>query len=208
MPGPFRVYMAAWCALCVVALALALRHRRSLSLLGADYRRGLARPWKLATFGLAAGFFLIIAPYSGDPTWDRVDAGLMSALTYLSAPWAVGTLYRALRRRSSRVDVFLAAVLWMFSASWSYDGWLVLRDGHYPPTWASNILASSILYLSAGLFWSATHAPGRGVVFSFMLDEWPAHEERTSTRMLGLAAVFALLVAAMMSPFLMNALDP
>lgn len=205
MPWPFRVYMAAWCAATLVGVGLALRRRRELSLFGAAYRRGLARPWKLASFALATGFFVVIAPVSGDPTWDAVDAALMSVLTYLSAPWAVGTLYRALRKRASASQIYVALVAWMFSASWCYDGWLVIRDGRYPPTWAANILASSILYLCAGLFWSVVHAPGRGVVFSFMLDEWPARQEATSGRALWVAAVFALLVAAMMSPFVLAA---
>lgn len=206
MPLVFRVYLTAWCAATLLAVLVAYRARRHLSLFGAAYRRSLSRPWKLGSFALAAGFFVVIAPVSGDPTWDVVDAAMMSVLTYLGAPWAVGTLYRALRRRSSGTEVYVALVAWMFSASWCYDGWLVLRDGRYPPTWASNILASSILYLSAGLFWSVTQAPGRGVVFSFMLDEWPSPNEAAGPRVLWVLALFALLVVAMMTPFVLSAL--
>ncbi len=206
MPWPFRVYIGAWVAATLLAAAIAVRQRRTLSLLSRAYGQGLTRPWKLVTFGLAAGFFVVIAPYSGDPTWDAVDASLMSVLTYLTAPFSVGTLYRALRGREAAGPVYVAMVAWLLSASWCYDGWLVLRDGRYPPTWASNILASSILYLSAGLFWSVAHAPGRGVVFGFMLDAWPAHHEGSSTRIFWVAAAFALLVAAMMAPFVANAL--
>lgn len=206
MPWPLRIYLVAWCAAILLGLFSAIRGAKTLSLLGAEYRRGLGRPWKLATFALAAGFFVLIAPHSGDPTWDIVDATLMSGLTYLTAPWAVGTLYRALRKKSSARDVYLALVAWMFSASWCYDGWLLIRDGRYPPSWSSNILASSVLYVSAGFFWSAAQAPGRGLVFAFMLDDWPSHAEGPSVRVLWLAAVFALLVAAMMTPFILNAL--
>lgn len=206
MPWPFRVYMGLWSLATLLALLVAFRGRRDLSLLSRGYGRALRRPWKLVSLGLAASFFVVIAPYSGDPTWDVVDALLMSVLTYLTAPWSVGTLYRALRRRETPGSVYVAVVAWMFSASWCYDGWLVVRDGRYPPTWASNVLASSILYLSAGLFWSVTHATGRGVVFGFMLDDWPAHQEASSPRVFWLALVFALLVVAMMAPFIIHAL--
>jgi hypothetical protein len=206
MPWPFRVYMGLWGLATLLAVVVAFRRRKALSILSRGYGRGLARPWKLVTFGLAAGFFVVIAPYSGDPTWDAVDASLMSVLTYLTAPWSVGTLYRAVRRREGLASIYVALTAWMFSASWCYDGWLVLRDGRYPPTWASNVLASSILYLSAGLFWSVTHATGRGVVFGFMLDAWPAHEEVATARVAWVALIFAVLVAAMMSPFVTHAL--
>ncbi|MCC6902475.1 MAG: hypothetical protein IT377_26120 [Polyangiaceae bacterium] len=206
MSWPFRLYLGLWATVTVVAVLVAVRQRRTLPLVSRAYARGLTRPWKLVTFTLAAGFFVVIAPYSGDPTWDAVDAAMMSVLTYLTAPFSVGTLYRALRGGARAGDVFVAVVAWLFSASWCYDGWLVFRDGRYPPTWASNILASSILYLSAGLFWSVAHAPDRGVVFAFMLDGWPAHEEVSSGRVFWVAAAFALLVAAMMAPFIANAL--
>ena len=61
--------------------------------------------------------------------------------------------------------VYVSVCVWMFSASWSYDGYLVLRDGAYPFTWLPNIFASSVLYLSAGLFWNLQWREGRGVHF-------------------------------------------
>jgi hypothetical protein len=201
-----QLYIGVWSLATLAALALLVTHRRRLAITRAAYWRFLARPWKLVTFAVAAGFFVLIAPVSGDPTWDFVDASLMSALTFATAPWAVGTLYRALRREATVVATYVAVVAWMFSSSWCYDGWLVLRDGRYPPSWASNILASGVLYLSAGLFWNVADAPGRGIVFGFMLEDWPAHAERPGHRLLGVAAVFALLVAGMMAPFIANAL--
>ncbi len=60
----------------------------------------------------------------------------------------------------------------MFSVSWCYDLYIYLRDGHYPLTWFANIFASSVLYVSAGMFWSLDHRPDRGVTFSFMEPEW------------------------------------
>jgi len=68
---------------------------------------------------------------------------------------------------------YIAICVWMFSASWSYDLYLVLRDGSYPTTWFPNIFASSVLYLSAGLLWSLENVEGRGVIFGFMDPSWP-----------------------------------
>lgn len=199
------VYLGAWVAATLVAIGLWLRSPREVTLLSRAHRRALRTPWKLATFGIAAGFFVLVAPLSGDPTWDYVDAALMSGLTYLTAPWAVGTLQRGLRGRSPRRALYVAVVAWCFSASFSYDGWLVIRDGRYPPTWAQNLLVSSILYIAAGLFWSLTEVPGRGVVFAFQLDPWPPARDDASYRLGLIALLFVGLVAGMMSPFALSA---
>ena len=92
----------------------------------------------------------------------------------------------------------------MFSASWSYDGYLVLRDGTYPFTWLPNIFASSVLYLSAGLFWNLQWREGRGVHFGFTEPDWPAPLATPAfNRILWYALPFMILVAAMILPFLL-----
>jgi len=37
--------------------------------------------------------------------------------------------------------------VWLFSASWFYDLYIVLRDGSYSPYWLPNLFLSSILYI-------------------------------------------------------------
>jgi hypothetical protein len=64
--------------------------------------------------------------------------------------------------------------LWMFSASWSYDLYILIRDGSYPTTWLPNIFASSALYILAGLLWNLEYRQGRGTIFSFMEADWPS----------------------------------
>ena len=201
------VYTAAWLAACLVAAVLVARAPRRYALLHRPYLRLLLRPWKVATFVVAAAFLIAIAPYSGDYTWDRVDAALMAALTYLTAPWAVGALYRVARRRLEARQAFVAGCAWLLSASWCYDLWVFLRDGVYPPTWASNLAASSVLYACAGLLWSLAHVPGRGVVFAFMDDDWPDQKARgRERRVAAWALVFVAIVVALMLPFLWEAL--
>jgi hypothetical protein len=186
----------------VTAIVVLVRERARCDLTSRAYLRFLSTPWRLATFAFAGGFFVLAAPLTGDPTWDRVDGALMAGLTFLTAPWAVGALFRARSKLPPR-QAFAAACAWLLSASWCYDGYLLLRDGRYPSTWWSNLAASSVLYACAGLFWNVTHRDDRGVVFAFMLDDWlvPVPLGRGRWKVAAVAAIFAAFVTAMMLPF-------
>lgn len=157
----------------------------------------------MVTFLVSGIGITVIAPYTGDHTWDYFDAAMMATLTFASAPWAVGTLYRAARARSTPKQAYVAACLWLLSASWCYDLYLVLRDGHYPMTWLANLAASSILYLLAGMLWNLEWRPGRGVTFGFMEPDWPdPRHARTFARLAWFALPIMALAAGMILPFL------
>ncbi len=205
--GPHRWYVAAWSLVCAIAVVVAYRVRRELP--GRAYLRFLARPWKLALFAIALTGFVIVAPWSGDPTWDRVDATFMSVLTFGTAPWSIGVLVRALRGQAGRSGAALAYVAvatWWFSASWSYDLYILLRDGFYPGAWWSNAIASSVLYVAAGMLWSLDAREGGGATFAFLEPEWPPTKVRPAGRVAVLAAVLVAIVVAMMAPFFAEAL--
>ena len=205
MSGFFVWYIAAWGTACVLALAVFLWKRESFALARRDYWRFLLQPWKVALFLPAAGGMMIMAPWTGDPTWDWIDAGFMSVLTFATAPWVLGVIYGALRRRAGWEQVYVAVCLWMFSASWSYDLYILLRDGAYPLTWSANIFASSVLYISAGLLWNLDYRVGRGVIFAFMEDGWPAPPQGpVFGRLVWYALPFVILAAAMLLPFLLT----
>ena len=106
----FSAYLIGYSLACAIAAVWMVHERGSLLLFRADYRRYLSSPWKLVTFAAAATAMTIMAPYTGDPTWDYVDAAFMSILTFLTAPWAVATLFLALKgqARTSHVYVVLA----------------------------------------------------------------------------------------------------
>ena len=178
MTPAFAVYMSAYATACVVAAFLMFRERSALVLFRPAYRQYMQSPWKLLTFAIAAVSMIVMAPYTGDPTWDYIDATFMSVLTFMTAPWAVGTLYQALHRRAQVIHVYIAVCVWMFSVSWLYDVYILLRFGYYPPTWLPNIVLSSILYFAAGMMWNLEWREGRGVVFGFMESDWPnpAHD--------------------------------
>lgn len=199
----FAVYLTGYSVACGIAVALMIRERRSLLLFQAAYRRYLFSKWKVSTFAIAAVAMTAIAPYTGDPTWDYVDAAFMSILTFLTAPWAVGTLYLALRGQATVIHTYIAVCVWMFSVSWAYDVYILLKFGYYPPTWLPNIVLSSILYFAAGLMWNLQRKEGRGVVFGFMEAGWPdTRYELGLLRVFWFALPIMLLVTLMIAPFL------
>ncbi len=193
----FTVYIILWGSLCVLAAIVCLAGRGSFALFRRDYWRFLLRPWKITTFFVAAAAMVIIAPYTGDPTWDAFDAGFMSILTFAGAPWAIGSIYRAGAGKLPIRQALVALVLWMFTASWSYDLYILIRDGRYPLTWFSNIFASSFLYITAGLLWNLDWKEGRGVVLSFREEAWPyASRARVFKRIFWFAFPLMALVTA------------
>jgi hypothetical protein len=184
---------------------LMLRRRSALELFRREYWAGLLQGWKLMTFLLAASALVVVAPYTIDPTWDYVDAGFMSLLTYTTGPWSVATLYLVLRKQRPVAHAYIVLCIWMFSVSWSYDLYILVRDGHYPATWLPNIFLSSIMYLAGGLFWSLEYIEGRGVIFGFMEKAWPLLSKPGKfTHIVWYTVPFIVLVAAMVIPFLLK----
>ncbi|MDH3612085.1 MAG: hypothetical protein OEU90_00950 [Gammaproteobacteria bacterium] len=181
-----------------------VRERKTLVLFRSAYLKFMVSTWKLLTFAVAALSMIAMAPYTGDPTWDYVDASFMSILTFLTAPWAVGTLYLALKGRARLIHVFIAVCVWMFSVSWAYDVYILLKHGYYPPTWLPNIVLSSILYFAAGLMWNLQRKEGRGVVFGFMEPDWPNPAYELGFRqIIWFALPIMILVTFMIVPFLL-----
>ena len=174
MSNFFYLYIFLWGSACLFAIVLYILKREFFAKTCQGYWRFLFKPWKIVFFIIATSGLTLIAPYTGDPTWDYVDALFMSILTYLTAPWAIGVIFKFIRRDFPLKYAYVAFCIWLFSASWSYDLYLIIRDGYYPDTWFFNIFASSALYILAGLLWNLDWRKGRGVIFSFMLDNWPS----------------------------------
>ena len=114
----------------------------------------------------------LIAPYTGDHTWDYIDAAGMAVLTFLTAPWAVGVFYRVFRRQASLADVYIALCLMLFGSSWFYDAYILWRDSVYPATWLQNLIISPTLYIAGGLFWNLDYEEGIGIRFAFQRSDW------------------------------------
>ena len=191
-----KFYLLSWLTLTLVALFILVRDRRSFEILKRPYYRFLFVPWKVVTFIMAGAVMTLAAPYSGDYTWDYLDAGAMSVMTYLTAPWSTGVLYKFIRGKESFKKAYVAFCTAMFSFSWFYDGYILLRDGFYPHTWFYNIVLSSLLYFSAGLLWSLEPAEKRTFAFAFERDGWPEGHPRTGFRKIFLASALFMLFGA------------
>lgn len=203
MTKSFIFYTLSWSIVCLTVIFLMFRHRSVLELFQPRYWRFLLRDWKIASFLFAASGLIVIAPYTGDHTWDYFDASFMSILTFATAPWAVGILYLFIRGKVMAVKAFIAICIWMFSASWSYDLYIMLRDGIYPETWLPNIFASSVLYASAGLLWNLEWKKSRGVIFGFMEPNWPeVTDNPVFPKIVWFALPFMVLVSALIATFL------
>jgi hypothetical protein len=198
-------YTGFWLVASILALVACVVWRHELSFFSRDYWRYLLTPWKPATFAIATVGMVWLGPRSADPTWDPYDASLMCALTYLTAPWAVGTLARGLRGRAEWRSMLVAGWMWLLSASWSYDIYMLLRTGSYSPAWLANLGASSILYVFAGLLWNLDWIPGRGTSFGFAHEAWPrGARARASQRALLAAIPVIIVVAALMLGFFLH----
>ncbi len=125
----FKIYIASWSCACLIALSLYLRKPADFTISRRSYWHFLAEPWKLVTFVAGTALITLVAPYTGDPTWDYVDGFFMSFLCFATAPWVVGVLYGLLRSKVRWVEGYVAVCTWLFSASRSYDIYLVWRDG-------------------------------------------------------------------------------
>jgi len=196
-----QVYLSLWLTACLLALILVLVDRPRFSFLDRGYWRFLLRPWRIALFLTALLGIIGLAPYSGDPTWDAYDGAFMSVLTFLTAPWVTGTIFRTRRFRFDAKALFVALCLWMLSASWSYDLYILLRDGFYPSTWLSNLVLSSLLYFGAGLLFNLTGAPGGRLTLAFLCEGWFVEDVPIPPRRLLLGVLpFIVLAAAVILP--------
>ncbi|MBY3157363.1 hypothetical protein HFO56_34115 [Rhizobium laguerreae] len=174
---PFLVYLFLWIILIPIALVGAAVGRRITFELR-YYRAFLCIPWKLAVFIPAALFVTLAGQFAFDDTWDVVTGGGMSLLTYLTAPWSVAVACLVATGRRPLRHGFIALVACLFSASWFYDGWLLLRDGSYTPMWLPNLLLSPFLYVAGGTLWNLEiDAQGRPI-FGFSEKTGPPRQER------------------------------
>ncbi len=117
------------------------------------YVRELARPWKLLSFAIGMGWLLFGALNYGISDWDVGISLIMGGLTYLSAPWSVGTILTAVRHRSRNWILKIAMALFV--------AWVVV-DGVYVLYHTvignqmfriENFYASSALYFLGGAIW-------------------------------------------------------
>jgi hypothetical protein len=141
-------YLATWVAFCLLAAGIAIT---SVRVSVPDAAAFLRVPWKLVLFVPAVVFVTFAGAFTDDETWDVVSGGGMALLTFLTSWWSVGVAVRALRGLVPLRYAVVALAVTLFSSSWFYDGYLLLRDGSYTSRWLGNLLLSPTIYLCAGL---------------------------------------------------------
>jgi hypothetical protein len=189
--------------LCVLALvgaiSMSLRQRHRIGLFQPRYWRWLLARWKIGTFVVSLLVFVIAGPYTGDCDWDWAVSIIMGSLTFTTAPWAVGVLWR----RAGWREQYLAGCCWLLSASWSFDFYWFARRGFYPDSWFGNLIASSMLYFTAGLFWNLDWTRRSGWDLAFRETEWPPRRQPPPFERLvvPVIAVMAIMGTALLLPF-------
>ncbi|MBL8950773.1 MAG: hypothetical protein JNK82_08360 [Myxococcaceae bacterium] len=186
-------YVVAWLSLCLLAVVLVLKDVRPR---WQDELRFLAVPWKLAVFVPAVAFVTFAGRFTDDETWDVVTGAGMALLTFATSGWAVGTLYKVMRRERRASHAFIALVAMLFASSWFYDGWQLVRDGAYTVRWWSNLCLSPFAYVAAGLMLNLEAGERGGLCLGFVRRDWPQPASARVTWPMVLAASPLVAVAA------------
>jgi hypothetical protein len=198
------IYLASWIILLVVSTGLMVFQPSKFEICSRAYRAFLLQPWKLLTFFAALALITVVAPYSGDPTWDYPDSIIISCLTFVVSPWAVGVFFLSYKARQFDRRLLVAACLFL-TPCWFYDLYILLRDHAYPPTWTSNLLLSGPIVALAGLFWNLSWQREVGTHFAFSRKPWMSDEATSLGKVLLPALVIAIPVVAMVLWFVIDA---
>ena len=198
-----RIYLIAWVLALVFALGALVRQPKRFEITQRAYYRLLGIRWKLWTFAAATALITGVAPWSGDPTWDATDSILCSVGVFVTAPWSVAVVARARRGDVDRLRLLVACILF-FVPCWTYDGYILIRDGFYPTTWSSNLIVSGMITALAGLLWNLDHRTADAPLFqfSFTQNDWLAAQPLPTSRVLLVGGCFAAPVVLMVAYFL------
>jgi hypothetical protein len=201
--SPFFVkYIAIWISCCLAAVFILVWNRKRVRSEWRQYLSFLCVPWKLCLFVPAFLFVTFAGRYTNDETWDVVTGSGMALLTFLTAPWSIGSIYQVLIGRRPLRYLVVAMVLLLFSSSWFYDAYLLWRDGVYTSRWAGNLMLSPFIYVAAGLLWnleakdSGGFREGWEFGFSFARADWPSRPVDTRFAPLILPSIPFIVIAA------------
>ena len=195
-----EVYTGAWITFCLLAAVIA---RRTTHLRLAEAMAFLRAPWKLALFVSGILFVTFAGHFTDDETWDVVSGGGMAVLTVATAWWSVGTVAKVIRRQRPLRELVVAIAVTLFSSSWFYDGYLLLRDGAYTHRWLGNLMLSPTIYLCAGLVMNLEIDAAGKLGLAFTRSDWPKPLP-TATRTSWPMALAALPLVAIAAYFLVG----
>lgn len=172
MSSGLKIYLTLWMSAVCFSTFIALRNRKECLIFHRSYLQFITERWKVVTFIMATSLVTLAAPYSGDVTWDVPDSLIISLVTYYFAPWSIAIIYKSLRSKRRNLRS-LVEMIYIFIPCWTYDLYILIRDGTYPPTWLHNIPITFGITVLAGLFWNLYYREDVGLTFAFKFDNWP-----------------------------------
>jgi len=169
-----QIYFYTWIMLTLVGLFFIIKNHKELLLFKKKYFIFLLRSWKFGSFILASTILCYISTFGYDPTWDIPETIIMAVLTYWTAPYTVGTIYRFFNKfHQNYYELYVAIILLMFSSAWFYDAYaMFFLIGEYPPTAFANLGLSPLFYIFAGMMWSLDSWKDTGAIFVYTFPEW------------------------------------
>ncbi|MCK4980228.1 MAG: hypothetical protein KAS62_07520 [Candidatus Delongbacteria bacterium] len=176
-------YFIVWVILLAIAVIIVLKNKNEYEFFDKNYWSFIFEKWKLITFFIAVICISTAAPFSNDHTWDLYDSILISVVTYFVAPWSVGILYKSFKKRVFSSKFYVSMVMLLLPC-WTYDAYIFFRDGYYPITWATNVIISTGIVITAGLFWNLCWSKEHGTEFAFRIDDWPHNIKSPVKKML------------------------
>lgn len=203
IPYGLKLYLIFWISCIIISIYLVFKHNASYEFLSSAYWKFLSERWKLITFFISIIGITLAGPYSGDSTWDIIDSVIISILVFITAPWSVGMFYRSLRRKEINHKLFVALSCF-FLPCWTYDLYILVRDGQYPLSWAPNLVLSGSICFMAGLFWNLAWQKNKGLFFAFDLDTWPVVEATAFRHIIMPAVCFIILMASIVGWFVLS----
>ena len=89
MSSGLKIYLTLWISAVCFSTFIAIRNRKEFLIFLRAYRQFITERWKVVTFIMATSLVTLVAPYSGDVTWDVPDSLIISFVTYYFAPWSI-----------------------------------------------------------------------------------------------------------------------
>lgn len=169
-----KLYLIIWIILTVIWIILLIKNRKTILLFKGEYGLFLMKKWKIILFLVATFLLSYISTLWYDPTWDIPETIIMSVLTYYTAPYSVGVIYRyfsGLYKNGS--ELYIAFILILFSSAWFYDIYaMIFLVWTYPLTAFSNLWLSPFFYIFAWMMWSLDYKKELWVIFVYKYKEW------------------------------------
>lgn len=170
LPYHFKLYILAYSLLMLISIFLIFKNRLKYNLFTKQYWLFIFTPSRVLIYIIGSLALIIPVPLLKLHSWDYPIAVFQPLFSYLTAPWAVGVFYRAIKGQNKIDEIFIAICMMLFAGSWSVELYLVFRDGFYMPDWLVNIPIGIFCYILVGILWNIEYKNGKGSLF--FVDEF------------------------------------